>query len=93
MGEEARRKAVRARLDAAVEGADRALRDRWEREGADAAAVYAVDMPAQSLTVKGDERARAVIRDLKALGVRGTYRIVGEGGGRKEAAGCERTAG
>lgn len=56
----------------ATEGA---LRERWARGMEGTATVYSIDIPAQSLTVTGEEFASNILKTLKGAGVKGTYRI------------------
>lgn len=50
------------------------LSKRWEREGKAASTVYQIDIPAQSLTICGEQQANIVLRTLKSVKVTGTYR-------------------
>lgn len=52
-----------------------ALKRMWERERIDGSMVYEIMIPSQELTVSGKDRAEHVLRTLKGLKVRGTYRI------------------
>lgn len=63
------------RLQAAIENAHKACVEMWEKESADAAAVYQIDIPAQQLTVRSTAHAHDVLRTLRGVGVRGTYSV------------------
>lgn len=52
---------------------------KWERERIDADTHYRIDIPAQTLDIKGEERAKTCLRELKRLKVRGSYRVYMEG--------------
>lgn len=52
-----------------------ALQRQWEREGIKAESRFQVEIPAQTLDIIGEERAIDTLSRLKALGVRGVYRV------------------
>ena len=52
-----------------------ALQKRWETDKQDAETVYQIEIPAQSLTIYGETRAKSVLLTLKGLKLTGTYRI------------------
>ena len=62
-------------LQAAIENAHKACGEKWEREKADSETVYQIDIPAQHLTVRSGALARDMLRTLRGVGVKGTYRI------------------
>ena len=53
-----------------------ALQRRWEREGVKAESRFQVEIPKQTLNIIGEERALDTLKRLKALGVRGVYRVL-----------------
>lgn len=63
------------RLEDAIAAAHNAIEKQWEKDRADSEIVYAIDIPAQSLTVHSGHLAQEVLRTLKGIGIGGTYRI------------------
>lgn len=67
------------RLEDAIEAAHSAIKEQWEKDRADSEIVYAIDIPAQSLTVRSANLAQEALTTLKGIGIRGTYRIAKNG--------------
>lgn len=53
----------------------RALQRSWEQREQDAAKVYQIVIPAQTLTIYGETQAQHVLRTLRSVKVSGTYRV------------------
>lgn len=51
----------------------------WERNEPPEDAAYRIDIPAQTLTIHGNDRAQYALRTLKSIGVTGTYRTLRKG--------------
>ncbi|WP_165247513.1 hypothetical protein [Adlercreutzia sp. ZJ141] len=61
-------------LTGSMQRAYAALQDKWKLDKACEETVYQIDVPAQTLTIYGEESVRFTIRTLKGLGITGTYR-------------------
>lgn len=62
-------------LQERIDSAHEAFKREWAREKSEARTVYEIAIPAQTLTIIGKEDATYALNHLKALKVKGTYRI------------------
>lgn len=59
--------------------AHEALKAMWEREKIQSETTYAVKLPEQTLTICGKDNLESVLRVLKSVRVKGTYRAMRSG--------------
>ena len=64
-----------AALQRSMERTNDALRKRWQSGQIAMSTTYAIDVPAQSLLILGEQQAQHALKTLKGLGVKGTYRV------------------
>lgn len=62
-------------MQALMDRTHEALKKKWANEKQEAQTVYEIAIPAQTLTIIGTEDAAYALNHLKALKVKGTYRI------------------
>lgn len=74
------KEAKQKELEESIERAWTACKEKQEREGLNPGEVFAIDLPEQSLKSGSKDNAEYVIRTLRSLGVRGTYRVILDNG-------------
>ena len=62
-------------LQAAMQRTQAALQRMWDREKQEEEAVYEITIPAQELSIIGNERAELVLKTLRDVRISGTYRV------------------